>query len=331
MRVNTLSEFFSTLNDINFLYCVMRNWENLPDSVELGEHSDLDLLVYDFTHFTEVFPEATQEYEYPRVRFKMPIGDSYIYIDVRHVGDRYYPKDFEIDMLNLRIWNDKGFYTPDKARFIMGLAYHAVHHKNSNNYQKYLGDAEIKDLLVALKKSKIGYVEPIDPSVGRFNQYFSGDTAKIERKDGKIIKNQNSYNDYSLIENEERILSLLDSEHFPKVLEKTDNGLILDDCGEHLTNRNIPDNWKKQLLEIVTELREKNVCHNDIKVDNLLVKDGVLKLIDFGWGSLIGEDVSSYPKCLGGENRSPYGLDDNYSFKKLIKQIEGLRGDYDGI
>ncbi len=76
-----LKQFFSYMNDVSFDYVVLRNFENLPDSVEFGDHSDLDLLVYDFNHWREIFPEAKAEFPLPRVRFKVTIGDTYIFVD----------------------------------------------------------------------------------------------------------------------------------------------------------------------------------------------------------------------------------------------------------
>ena len=43
--MRSLEQFFSYMNDIDFPYVVVRNFEKLPDNVEVGEHSDLDLLV----------------------------------------------------------------------------------------------------------------------------------------------------------------------------------------------------------------------------------------------------------------------------------------------
>src|SRR5690242_8657391 len=115
--MESIRQFFSYLNDINFKYVVLRNWENLPNDCHLGEHSDLDLLVYDFDHFFEVFPQAEKIYALPRVRVRIPIAESFLYVDVRYVGDDYYPESFEKSILENREWFERGFYTPD-----------AVHH-----------------------------------------------------------------------------------------------------------------------------------------------------------------------------------------------------------
>jgi len=316
------------MNDVDFPYVVLRNWENLPDGVQLGEHSDLDLLVYSLDHWTEIFPNATRTYPSPRVQFKLPIGKTYIYVDVRSIGDRYYPRAFQEAILETRQETPKGFYIPAKELFLIALGYHAVHHKNyvSDDYKRWLGDASIEDLLSALKDSGVGWVEPVDPTVGRFNQYFKGATSTVERKNGKVIKKQTAYSDYSLIENECRILSKCSSRHFPQVKFNHQDckmeHLEIEDCGEMVTAQKLPPDWRKQLVEIIQDLRAHAVEHRDITPNNLMVKDGVIKLIDFGWARLKDDPPDRPPMCLGEPYKASWGWDDNFSMKKVIKEFE---------
>jgi len=313
------------MNEVSFPYVVLRNWERLPYDVTLGEHSDLDLLVYDFSHWKEIFPEAKPEYSYPRVRFKVPIDDSYIYVDVRHIGDDYYPEEFEKAILATREWSERGFYTPNPIHHRIALAYHIVHHKAmiSDNYRRYIGNASIGELLESLKSSNVGWITPKDKSVGSFNGYWKGATSIVHKDGGRIKKKQVSYTEYKLIENEYRILTDLDSPHFPKAYSlDTDNREIeLEDCGVPLMD-SLPDDWKFQMAEIARILKESGVTHRDIKLDNLMVKDGTIKLIDFGWAIKVGEtEEKEAPSCLGFPNRPSWGHDDIYSINRVIKQI----------
>lgn len=318
-----ISQFFSYLNDINFSYVVLRNFENLPNSVELGDHSDLDLLVYDYNHFLEVFPDAKAEFPYPRVRHKLPIGDTFIFMDVRHIGDGYYPADFEQAILDTREWNDRGFWTPNPVHFRLALAYHAIHHKNhiSDEYKIHLGNVTIKELLEAIKQSNIGWVPPVDKSVGSFHPYWKGATSVVSKQDGKVIKKQTGFMAYGLIENEKRILLQLSNIHFPKVYD-VDGEMAVEDCGEMLTIDNLPKDWKEQLVQIIFELKEYNVEHRDIKPDNLMIKDGIIKLIDFGWARFNTDQLDTPPACLGYPYRPSDRIDDNYSMRKIIKEFE---------
>lgn len=324
--MHSLKQFFSYMNEVSFPYVVLRNWERLPYDVALGEHSDLDLLVYDFGHWKEIFPEAKAEYQYPRVRFKVPIDDSYIYVDVRHVGDDYYPEEFEKAILSTREWNERGFYTPNPIHHRIALAYHVVHHKAmmSDNYRRFLGNVTIAELAECLKSSHVGWIQPKDLSVGSYNGYWKGATSIVNRKDGKILKKQVSYLDYPLVSNEYRILSDLYSAHFPKAysLDIEAREIEIEDCGTPLLDA-LPDDWKFQLAEIVRELASASVTHRDIKLDNLMVKDGIVKLIDFGWAIKSGEkEDKEAPSCLGFPNRPSWGFDDIYSMNRVIKQIE---------
>lgn len=321
--MKSLRQFFSYMNDVEFPYVVLRNFENLPDSVEFGDHSDLDLLVYDLAHWKEIFTEAKAEFPAPRVRFRVAIGDTYIFTDVRSLGDGYYPADFQQQILEHREFNPRGFWTPSPLHHSLALAYHVVHHKNSNTYQKWLGDASVKELLAALKKSTIGWVPPTDKSVGTFNAYWKGATSVVSKGDGKVTKKQDSFMAYNLIDNEERILKEITSLHFPQVISKTDGELSIEDCGEALTEDNLPKDWKTQLVAILSDLRANGVIHRDIKPDNLMVKDGIIKLIDFGWAKFDGEeDKVPPPSCLGYPFRPSWGWDDNYSMRQIIKKIE---------
>lgn len=338
--MKSLKQFFSYMNDTGFRYVVLRNWDNLPNDCQLGEHSDLDLLVYDHEHFFELFPEATPVFKLPRVRTRIPIGDSYLYADIRHIGDGYYPTDLEQLILRERELSDRGFYTPSYELHTLALAYHAVHHKNAiaPEYRKHLGDAKIEELLSALKDSTVGWCPPNDPTVGSFNGYWKGATAVVTKKDGAVVKYQAGYKQYPLIENEADILARLNSRHFPKLLNRTKvtmqtevDAIEIEDCGELLTVKNCPENWSSQLDEILSDLNSAGVQHRDIKLDNLMVKDGIIKLIDFGWavttpfrGGKFDLIETAPPSVLGMPNRAPDGFDDRFSMRRVRKQLDYL-------
>lgn len=319
-----LSVFFEHLNNVAFPYVVMRNWENLPHNVETGIHSDLDLLLYDLEHFLELFPDLEREHPAPRVRFKLTFDDGrFIFLDARSVGDGYYPEAFQEAMLKTREWNGAGFWTPNPIHHRIGLAYHVVHHKNGNTYPNYLGPASVGKLLDSLKQNEdLAWVEPDDPSVGRFNSYMNGGTSAVSVVDGHIEKTQTRYKKYDLVENEERMLKAAKGVHFPKLLSRDDRTLRIEHCGEPLGAHNVPDNWLQQLEEILEELDSCGIVHRDVRLDNLMVRDGTVRLVDFGWARLKGELDGKHPDLLGYPNRCPLGFNDRYSMSRIIKHLQ---------
>lgn len=331
-----LRQFFSYMNDVDFKYVVMRNWENLPDNVETGIHSDLDLLVYDLDHFLEIFPDLEPDYPLPRVRYKLTFDDGrFIYLDARHVGDNYYPEGFQEAMLETREYNKLGFWTPNPIHHRIGLVYHVVHHKGVNTYPKYLCAENtegivipiaVSELFEALKQNEeLAWVEPDDPSVGRFNSYQTGATSVVSNGGDWVDKKQVRYKAYKLNENEERILNILNSRHFPKVISSEDGVLRIEHCGVSLGVDNLPEDYLDQFNEILNALDKAGVVHRDVRLDNLMLKDGIIKLVDFGWARLTSEDDGKHPDLLGYPNKCPLGFNDRYSMNTVIKQLEVMR------
>ncbi len=319
-----LAHFFSYMNDVDFKYVVMRNWENLPYKVETGIHSDLDLLLYDLDHFLELFPHLEREYPHPRVRFKLTFeSGEYVFLDARSVGDGYYPVEFQEAMLATREWNTNGFFTPNPLHHRIGLAYHVVHHKNANTYPNFLGSISVSKLLETLKQNpELSWVEPDDKSVGRFNPYARGATSVVSGNSEYVDKKQYRYKSYDLNANEARILKLLDSKYFPKLLKEEEGSIRIEHCGSPLSAENLPKDWRDQLHNILDELDRYKVVHRDVRLENLMIKDNQIKLLDFGWARLSDEPDGKHPDLLGFPNQCPLGFNDRYSMNRVINQLE---------
>ena len=322
--MQSIVQFFQYMNDVDFKYVVLRNWENLPFKVETGPHSDLDLLVYDLDHFLELFPDLERVYPEPRVQFKLYLDSGeYVQLDARHIGDGYYPDALEENILKTREWNPLGFWTPNPLHHRIGLAYHCVHHKNANTYPKYLGKLTVSDMLENMKQNEnLAWTEPDDPSVGRFNSYVSGATSVVSINDDSVQKKQVRYKKYDLIRNEARILTSVCCERFPKVRESTDDSIRLEHCGAPLSASNLPDDWRWQLSQILYDLEAHRIVHRDIRLDNLMVKGDLIYLVDFGWARYECEEDGKHPDLLGYPNKCPLGFNDRYSMNRVIKQIE---------
>lgn len=109
--------------------------------------------------------------------------------------------------------------------------------------------------------------------------------------------------------------------HFPVLLQETDQYLKLSYCGEKLTAGNLPKSIERQTDEILAELKQADILHRDVRPENLHVKDGVVRLIDFGWSTALSNPEPP-PKAvravLGGQYRKPDGFDDGYSLRSVL-------------
>jgi hypothetical protein len=103
-----------------YKYVVQRNWQNLPNSIEVDGHNDLDLFVSD-DDYNEV----------------VLLTKSFDFIDVRCPADNYYPPDISLLLLTDR-QEYKGFYIPFDTAYFLALYYHNIVHKQGNPYEKEL-------------------------------------------------------------------------------------------------------------------------------------------------------------------------------------------------
>ena len=167
---NTLEELFYTLNS-TLKYVVLRNYEYLPDKYKSVEHGDIDLLVEDLENakfilnFKMVFKQSY------RVHCECKIHQENVRFDLRYVGDNYYCKAWEHNILNNRILERSCFYVPEKNDYRFSLLYHALIQKQklSDEYREKLSNLfdniYIEDLNNFLYSNGYEFTKPIDKSV----------------------------------------------------------------------------------------------------------------------------------------------------------------------
>lgn len=175
MTWNNLDEF---LNYINYKveYVILRNWEAYPFTNLLSGKDDMDILCKDKADFINTVDAVPLHHDCDRGNYYIYIGDQKIRIDIRYVGDGYYCREWEEEILKNRIWDVRGFYILDSDDYMFSLLYHALiqkpqfsllYHKKLNSM--FGGERNETEFLYALKEymdKKHFYVDyPLDKAV----------------------------------------------------------------------------------------------------------------------------------------------------------------------
>lgn len=209
-------EMFYALNNCT-KYAILRNYEVLPEEIYINEHNDIDLICEskeDVTYILNAEPVHKEEY---RVQYKAKVENKIAYFDLRYIGDNYYDEKMEKNILNNRVYNEKGFFTLDKENYFYSLLYHALIQKLdfSEDYRKRLINmnieniketASLEEFINILKKWMIAneyiMLKPNDESV-IFNLnmvvyfepliYRENDTSKLKAKIEEIQKENNEH------------------------------------------------------------------------------------------------------------------------------------------
>ena len=201
---NSFEELLYIMNN-SMNYVILRNFENLPEKIKFGKHSDLDILCENRDVAKLILNSVSTTKNPKRVQEKVYVGDDYINVDVRYLGDNYYDEKWEKNILETREYSNKGFYIQNTVNYIYTLIYHAIIQKRSIS-EDYID--RISDLCEELDIEKIDlkneyksldclkkymekhdyiFVEPIDPSV-TYNYFKVGKKSTIKRKKQHFLR-----------------------------------------------------------------------------------------------------------------------------------------------
>jgi SAM-dependent methyltransferase/tRNA A-37 threonylcarbamoyl transferase component Bud32 len=118
-----------------------------------------------------------------------------------------------------------------------------------------------------------------------------------------FVKKPNLFLDYDILKREIYIYKLLNNLNFswcPKLIYYNDQLIVTEYLGEEINEVNIPTDYQDQIRTILNDLKSFGIKHNDIlkgtfhstkAVSEILVNNGTLYLVDFGWAT-INDDFS---------------------------------------
>lgn len=132
----SIVEFFQVLNDAGIRYLVLRNYENLLEpEMYVGGHGDIDLLCDDsqaIVHLIDAKP-LTRDRRNLRgdgIHYSIEVDGHSVQLDLRQVGDGYYCRLWEKELLERRVKHDC-FYVMSSEDYFYTLTYHAILQKRS--------------------------------------------------------------------------------------------------------------------------------------------------------------------------------------------------------
>ena len=357
---NNIYDFFKTLNN-NIKYCVLRGFEELPEKYPI-DGGDIDILVEDkrfFKYLTDgkkVYPEQY------RIQYEVNIAGKPVKVDVRNIGDDYYCKKWEEDILERRLFIN-GIYVPCGDDYKYSLLYHCLLQKKEIS-PKYIDifksfnligskDYLLDELSKYMVKNMYEFVSPSDIKVySNFENINALTGTKIKKLggvlNGKMYKfidcvyeRKNSFIKYGILEvidNERKVLGGMYTQCFPRVLSYgTDgtyskfemsriSGVQLDKLKKSPNFLNVNcDKIFNSLLDILITLLDNNVIHRDVTANNIMVDPSTLKvgLVDFGWGEYITNmDKGLQPTPLK-KYRPDDGFSDPYAMGVVIDEVFG--------
>ena len=109
-------------------YVVLRNFEGFPESYISSEHGDIDILTDKYNEIICVSNAIPVFHSKYRVHHYVNIGEEKVYFDFRFIGDNYYDKKWQFNILKNKL-KYKNLFIPANEDHFFSLLYHGLIHK----------------------------------------------------------------------------------------------------------------------------------------------------------------------------------------------------------
>jgi len=150
--------------------------------------------------------------------------------------------------------------------------------------------------------------------------YLSEGLVPIAHSDASFVKKviHKKYMHYDFVNKEVFWLHRLASfDKTPNVISFNEDTIIMNYMGKIITKDTVPSDWKDQVECIIKTLKHLQVSHNDIKLEEILVKDRKINLIDFQHATTNKEEFEEL-RIQGKTTVEPYVKDDYTSLYSII-------------
>lgn len=166
-----IEELLSGIAKINYVF--LRNTECIRN--DFSEDDDWDVLCDDISQFIKAAKACPLNDRMECYNYYTNIAGKRLLLDIRCVGDNYYDKQWECDMLASRLWDGK-YYILNGENKKYSLLYHGLIHKlefSRLKYDEYYNntfgvvdmDSLIKIMRSFLAKKNYTVVVPYDKGV----------------------------------------------------------------------------------------------------------------------------------------------------------------------
>ena len=199
----SLTDLFSELN-AKCDYLVLRNFEQMSgDEFLMDGHEDIDFLCSNPEELIMSLGAFPRKFYNKKVQNYILFKGKKVKIDIRYVGDNYYDKTWQMQMLRTKVMNKNGFWTMNQENYFYSLIYHAILQKSSLSDEYFCRlvvmaksagfevdkEADLLQLLEdMMQKNGYKFVYPQDGSVpNRFNMLSNKPSGKVKWIIRKIL------------------------------------------------------------------------------------------------------------------------------------------------